>query len=112
MTTSTGALCYISSHVLTYIMFPGFIAPIDRGKQANPVFFSVNAGDYVVVAEISSTVDESILDGWVAHVICCIGGARDAKTNSLFQVSNIDTGVISTINADLVKGILKNHKKS
>ena len=36
----------------------------------------------------------------------CEGGARDQKVNSLFQVADVDTSVISWINADEVSEVL------
>ncbi len=43
----------------------------------------------------------------VYQVINCIGGARDPKAWTLFQVMDIDTGEITIINADTVERILK-----
>ena len=39
-------------------------------------------------------------------MIFCEGGARDPKVNSLFQVADVDTGVIRWINADEVNEVL------
>ena len=38
-------------------------------------------------------------DWWMAQVIFCEGGARDPKVNSLFQVADVNTGIIRWINA-------------
>tara|TARA_B100000029_G_scaffold488580_1_gene545301 strand:- start:698 stop:964 length:267 start_codon:yes stop_codon:yes gene_type:complete len=72
-----------------------------------PDFLLVKPGDIVVVEEDSPVVGAGKADWWVAHVIHVVGAARDARANSLFQVACIDTGMIRTINADLVKGILR-----
>ena len=72
-----------------------------------PDFLLVKPGDIVVVEEDSPVVGAGKADWWVAHVIHVVGAARDARVNSLFQVACIDTGMIRTINADLVKGILR-----
>ena len=45
-------------------------------------------------------------DWWMGQVIFCEGGARDPKVNSLFQVADVDTGVIRWINADEVNEVL------
>ncbi len=72
-----------------------------------PDFLLVKSGDIVVVEEDLPMTEEDQLDWWVGHVIHVIGGARDSRANSLFQVVCVDTGTIRTINADLVKGILR-----
>ena len=38
---------------------------------------------------------------WMADVIGMDGGARNPKGPTLFQMANVDTGVINWINADL-----------
>ena len=70
-------------------------------------FLLVKPGDIVVVEEGSVVVDDSKSDWWVAQVIHVVGGARDSQANSLFQVACVDSGIIRTINADVVKGVLK-----
>ena len=42
----------------------------------------------------------------MGQVIFCEGGARDTKVNSLFQVADVDTGVIRWINADEVSNVI------
>ena len=70
-------------------------------------FLVVKPGDLVVVE-----VDELALasgaprDWWLGYVIHVMSGARDHRINSLFQVADVDTGLVRTINADLVKGVL------
>ena len=41
----------------------------------------------------------------MAEVILVDGGARNPKVPTLFQVADVDTGVINWINADLVTHI-------
>ena len=62
-----------------------------------PCFLAARVGDLVVVQTSS--------DWWVGRVIHAEGGAR-CNTNSLFQIACIDSGVIRTVNADAVVGIL------
>ncbi len=45
-------------------------------------------------------------DWWMAEVIHCGGAARDPSIHNLFQVADVDSGVIRWINADLVTHIL------
>ena len=70
-------------------------------------FLIVKPGDIVVVEEDSLMVGAGKANWWVGHVMHVVGGARDPRVNSLFQVACVDTGVIRTINADVVKGILR-----
>ena len=78
-----------------------------------PDFLLAKPGDIVVVEEDSPVVEAGKMpDWWVGHVIHVVGGARDPHVNSLFQVACIDTGIIRTINADVVKGILRPKDKS
>ena len=41
----------------------------------------------------------------MAYVIWVDGGARNPKVPKLFQVADVDTGVINWVNADLVTHI-------
>ena len=45
-------------------------------------------------------------DWWMGEVIHCGGAARDPKIHNLFQIADIDSGVIRWVNADLVTHIL------
>ncbi len=50
-----------------------------------------------------------VVDGsdWrMADVIWVDGGARNPKVPTLFQVADVDTGVINWVNADLVTHIV------
>ena len=42
----------------------------------------------------------------MGQVIFCEGGARDPQVNSLFQVADVDTGIIRWINADEVTDVM------
>ena len=72
-----------------------------------PSFLSVQVGDLVVVQEETPSFSSGKEDWWLGHVIYIAGGARDPSQNSIFQVADVDTGLIKTINADLVMGILR-----
>ena len=65
---------------------------------ADPVFLHVKAGMTVVVEDGS--------DWRMAYVIWLYGGARNPKVPTLFQVADVDTGVINWINTDLVTDIV------
>ena len=73
-------------------------------------FLYVKSGDYVAIKaeeNNSSSLSKENESHWFGQVINCIGGARDPKAWTLFQVMNIDSGEIMIINADAVDKILK-----
>ena len=43
---------------------------------------------------------------WMADVIFVEGGARNPKVPTLFQVADVDSGVVRWVNADLVTHIV------
>ena len=45
-------------------------------------------------------------DWWMADVIHVDGGARDPKVPTLFQVADVDSGVIRWVCADLITHIV------
>ena len=68
--------------------------------KADPVFLHVKAGMTVVVTKP---------DGWwMGDVIWVDGGARNPKTPTLFQIADVDSGVIRWVNADEVTHIVPN----
>lgn len=81
-----------------------FYAPSPQEKQ--PEFLSVKAGDYVIVRAQQRVAQQSNDEWLMGQVVFCEGGARDPRVNTMFQVSDVDTGVITWINADSVIKIL------
>ena len=71
----------------------GRVAP-----QSDPVFLHVRPGMTVIVDDGK--------DWRMADVIWVDGGARNPKVPPLFQVADVDTGVINWVNADLVTHIV------
>ena len=66
--------------------------------KSDPVFLHVKAGMTVIVTDTEGA--------WrMADVIWVDGGARNPKVPTLFQVADVDTGVINWVNADLVTHI-------
>ena len=59
-----------------------------------PVFLSAKSGDVVIVWEDPSLVGTESKDWWMGQILWVEGGARDPKVPTLFQVSDVDTGVI------------------
>ena len=69
-----------------------------EAPKAEPVFLHVRAGMTVMVEDGS--------DWRMADVIWVDGGARNPKVPILFQVTDVDTGFINWVNADLVTHIV------
>ena len=66
--------------------------------KSDPVFLHVKEGMTVFVTDTGGA--------WrMADVIWVDGGARNPKFPTLFQVADVDTGVINWVNADLVTHI-------
>ena len=73
-------------------------APLQRPSRI-PFFLQVKTGDAVVITDSDGP--------WrMADVIWVDGGARNPKVPTLFQVADVDTGVINWVNADLVTHIV------
>ena len=72
-----------------------------------PVFLAVTPGDTVVVVfERETVVGSSVSDWFMATVLFVEGSARDPNAPSLFQVADIDTGVIKFVNANQVEKVM------
>ena len=44
---------------------------------------------------------------WMGQVVFCEEGAHDPKVNTLFQVSRVDDGLITWVNADEVTHVVR-----
>ena len=74
--------------------------------EERPVFLDVKPGMTVIVRcdyLVGETQDK---DWWMGQVIHCGGAARDPSVHNLFQIADVDSGVIRWVNADLVTHIL------
>ena len=71
-----------------------------------PIFLSVVPGMTVVVRHDHMTGEKADKDWWMGQVIHSGGAARDPKIHNLFQIADVDSGVIRWVNADLVTQIL------
>ena len=66
--------------------------------KSDPVFLHVKACITVIVTDTEGA--------WrMADVIWVDGGARNPKVPTLFEVADVDTGVINWVNADLATHI-------
>ena len=52
------------------------------------------------------TGEKADKDWWMGQVIHCGGAARDPKIHNLFQIADVDSGVIRWVNADFLTHIL------
>ena len=74
--------------------------------EPRPEFLDVKRGDFVIVQE-PQTIAHAKTDGWwMGHVIWIDGGARNPDINSMFQVADVDDGIIRFVNGDEVLKIL------
>ena len=79
---------------------------IVRPTGQPPVFLSAKSGDVVIVWENPSRIGTESTDWWMGQILWVGGGARDPKVPTLFQVSDVDTGVIRWVNADQVQQVM------
>ena len=78
---------------------------ITQPTGERPVFLSAKSGDTVIVWEDPTEVGGESKDWFMGQILWVEGGARDPRVPTLFQVSDIDTGVIRWVNADCVQQI-------
>ena len=76
-------------------------------ESERPVFLDVVPGMTVIVQHDLQTGEKADKDWWMGQVIHCGGAARDPKIHNLFQIADVDSGVIRWVNADLVTQILQ-----
>ena len=91
----------MSAGVLIY----GRLMSVDHGDlavKAEAPFLHVRPGHFVIVA--GDQLDQG--DWWMGQVLFCEGSARHPRLSSLFQVADVDTGVIKWINADAVSDVI------
>jgi len=79
--------------------------PIVESK-ASPAFLHVRPGDVVIVWELPQLLDSASTCWWMGEVVFVEGSARNPRAPSLFQISNVDNGVIRWVNADCVQQVL------
>ena len=72
-----------------------------------PTFLSVKPGDWVIVQAAQQVAQQFNDDRWMGQVVFCVGGARDPRVNTMFQVANVDDGHITWVNGDAVTHIVR-----
>ena len=83
---------------------------VDHGvikfPKSAPAFLGVKPGDVVVVWDHPELVDSTSNAWWMGQIIYVEGSARNPKAPSLFQIADVDSGVIRWVNADCVRRVL------
>ena len=74
----------------------------DLAVKAEAPFLHVRPGHFVIVG--GDQLDQGVW--WMGQVILCEGSARHPRLPSLFQVADVDTGVITWINADAISDVI------
>ena len=74
----------------------------DLAVKAEAPFLHVRPGHFVIVG--GDQLDQG--DWWMGQVIFCEGSARHPRLPSLFQVADVDTGVITWIHADAISDVI------
>jgi len=77
-----------------------------KPQDEQPEFLRAKAGDFVIVKAQQQVAQKSNEDWFMGQVVFCEGGARDPRVNTMFQVADVDTGVITWVNGDEVVRIL------
>ena len=84
----------------------GPAAPYPTEGDIPRLFLSVRPGQFVVVSENPNVVMSDKTTWSVAEVIWCERGARNRAHTTMFQVMDVDSGVVKWINADAVTHVL------
>ena len=77
-------------------------------ESERPVFLDVAPSMTVIVKHDYLPGEKPEKDWWMGQVIHCGGAARDPSIHNLFQIADVDCGVIRWVNADLVTHIIPN----
>ena len=75
--------------------------------EERPAFLDVKPGITVTVQHDLQIGEKRDKDWWMGHVIHCSGAARAPTIHNLSQIADVDSGVIRSVNADLVSHIVK-----
>lgn len=80
--------------------------PKPPDPEHRPIFLGLKPGMTVIVRHDSLVGETQDKDWWMGLVLHCNGGARDPAIFTLFQIADVDTGVVRWVNADLVTHVL------
>lgn len=80
--------------------------PPSLSVESPPDFLKLQPGMTVVVRHDPLPGEALDQDWWMGQVVHCSGGARDPKAWTMFQIADVDSGVIRWVNADLILQVL------
>ena len=83
-----------------------------KGTLSFPSYLGVKPGDVVLVWDHPELVDSDSSAWWVGEVIVIDRSVRDSREPSLFQVADVDSGVIRWVNAGQVNHTLPRTAKT
>ena len=89
----------------------GAAAPDPTEGDTPPLFLSVRPGRFVVVQELPPVALKGDPTWFAAEVIHCEGGARNPSHTTMFQVMDVDSGLVKWINADAVTHVLPSQQR-
>ena len=82
-----------------------------QSRGQDPVFLRVKSSVIVLVWDHPELIESDFNACWMGEVIFVEGSARDPQA-SLFQIAEVDTGVVRWCNADCVQKVLRPLNKS
>ena len=104
------AQCLLLASRVSTVVLVGEQVSVDHSVitqgQSQPPFMGVKSGDVVVVWDHPELVDSDTNAWWMGKVIFMEGSARNPKAPSLFQIADVDSGVIRWVNADCVQKVI------
>ena len=74
--------------------------------EEKPLFLDVKPGMTVIVKCDFLVGEKQAKNWWIGQLIHCGSAARNPSIHNLFQIADVDSGVIRWVNADLVTHIL------
>lgn len=77
-----------------------------QSSEPAPVFLGVKPGDVVVVWEHPELVDSDSTAWWMGEIIFMESSDRNPKAPSLFQIADVDSGVVRWVNAACIQSVL------
>jgi len=89
----------------TSVLLDAIGMPINHANLAVKLeapFLHVRPGHFIIVSD--DHVDQG--DWWMGQVIFCEGSARHPKLPFLFQVADVETGVIKWVKANQVSNVI------
>ena len=78
---------------------------VTKQPQVQPPSLKAVAGDIVIVWDQPELKDSNLDDWWMGEIICVESSARNPKTPSLFQIADVESGVIRWVNADCIQRV-------